>query len=57
MKSLASQGEKEAEDELLCAGQQYKGPDTFKDFESFLYATLQGVQVQEPARKPSPSLR
>lgn len=57
MKSLASQGEKEPHEDPLCAGDQYKGPDSFKDFESFLYATLQGVQEQEPARKPSPSLR
>ena len=29
------------------AGDQYRGPHTFKDFESFLYVTLQRLQSPE----------
>ena len=31
----------------LSAGGQYKGPFKFKDFESFLYRTLQKIQCPE----------
>ena len=64
MKSLASQG-----DTILYyfnqnklrrhffAGEQYKGADSFKDFEGFLYKTLQGIQDPSQQRPVSPSLR
>ena len=41
----------------ISPGEQYKGAHSFKDFEGFLYKTLQGIQDPAQERPVSPSLR
>ena len=61
MKSLASQGKATTNKMTLrrhvFLGEQYKGAHSFKDFEGFLYKTLQGIQDPAQQRPVSPSLR
>ena len=61
MKSMASQGGSLWFDwwplYFLFLGEQYKGGHTFKEFEAFLYLTLQGIQGREEQRGLSPTYR
>ena len=59
MKSLASQGKATSKKlrRHVFPGEQYKGAHSFKDFEGFLYKTLQGIQDPAQQRPVSPSLR
>ena len=60
MKSLASQGKASRSKKMrrhVLLGEQYKGAHSFKDFEGFLYKTLQGIQDPAQQRPVSPSLR
>ena len=45
------------QEENISPGEQYKGAHSFKDFEGFLYKTLQGIQDPAQERPVSPSLR